>query len=112
MHRIDRRLERVSINMSLLEDKVDSAVASHETAELAKRSVVEVSSAAVDTQAHADEPPSTTASASDGMEEIDTGPPVPGPSHSREDLVANGRLKLGSQPGSLSSQQQGQGSSR
>ena len=70
--------------MSLLEDKVDSAVASHETAELAKRSVVEVSSATVDTQAHADEPPSTTASASDGMEEIDTGPPVPGPSRSRE----------------------------
>ncbi len=70
--------------MSLLEDKVDSAVASHETAELAKRSIVEVSSVIVETQAHADEPPSTAASASDGMEEIDTEAPVPGPSHSRE----------------------------
>lgn len=70
--------------MSLLEDKVDSAVASHETAELAKQSAVDVSATAAESQPHADEPPSRTASASDGMEEIDTGAPVPGPSHSRE----------------------------
>lgn len=68
--------------MSLLEDKVDSAVASHESAELAKRSAVDVPAA--QSQPHADEPLSTAASASDGMEEIDTGPPLPGSSHSSE----------------------------
>ena len=68
--------------MSLLEEKVDSAVASHESAELARRSAVDVPAAG--SQPHADEPPSTAASASDGMEEIDTGPPVPGPPHCRE----------------------------
>ena len=71
--------------MSLLEDKVDSAVASHETAELAKRSAVDVPAA--HSQPRADEPLSTTASASNGMEEIDTGPPVPGSSHSREGVL-------------------------
>jgi len=65
--------------MSLLEDKVDSAVASHETAELAKRSAVDMP--ASQGQPHADEPPSTTASISNGMEEFDT---IPGSSHSRE----------------------------
>jgi hypothetical protein len=68
--------------MSLLEEKVDTAVASHERAELARVSAVELT--ASQSQPCAEEPPSTTASASDGMEEIDTGPPVPGPTRSRE----------------------------
>ena len=67
--------------MSLLEDKVDSAVASHETAELAKRSAVDMP--ASQGQPHADEPPSTTASISNSMEEIDV---VPGASQSREGM--------------------------
>ena len=78
------RLERVSINMSLLEEKVDSAVASHEAAEIAKRTVKQGS--ASQAEPCAEEPPSTAASASDGMEEIDTGPAVPGPSMAREGL--------------------------
>lgn len=72
--------------MSLLEEKVDSAVASHERAELARVSAVEVT--ASQSQPCAEEPPSTAASASDGMEEIDTGPPVPGPTRSREGVQA------------------------
>lgn len=68
--------------MSLLEEKVDSAVASHERAEVARVSAVEVT--ASQSQPCAEEPPSTAASASDGMEEIDTGAPVPGPTGSRE----------------------------
>ena len=76
------RLERVSINMSLLEEKVDSAVASHEAAEVAKRTVKPAP--ASQAEPCAEEPLSTAASASDGMEEIDTGPAVPGPSPTRE----------------------------
>ena len=76
------RLERVSINMSLLKDKVDSAVASHETAELAKKSAGDAP--ACQAEPCAEEPPSTAASASDGMEEIDTELPGTGPSKSRE----------------------------
>ena len=68
--------------MSLLEGKVDSAVASHEAAEVAKRTVKQ--GPASQAEPCAEEPPSTAASASDGMEEIDTGPAVPGPSLTRE----------------------------
>ena len=72
------RLERVSINMNLLEEKVDSAVASHEAAEVAKGTRKQVP--ASQAEPCAEEPPSTAASASDVMEEIDTGPVAPGPS--------------------------------
>ena len=68
--------------MSLLEEKVDSAVASHEAAEVAKKTVKQAP--ASQAEPCAEEPPSTAASASDGMEEIDTGPAVPGSSLTRE----------------------------
>ena len=68
--------------MSLLEEKVDSAVASHEAAEVAKRTVKPAP--AFQAEPCAEEPPSTAASASDGMEEIDTGPVVPGHALTRE----------------------------
>ena len=55
--------------MSLLEEKVDSAVASHEAAEVAKRTVK--LAPASQAEPCAEEPPSTAASASDGMEEIE-----------------------------------------
>ena len=67
--------------MNLLEEKVDSAVASHEAAEVAKGTVKQVP--ASQAEPCAEEPPSTAASASDGMEEIDTGPGVPGSSQTR-----------------------------
>ena len=70
--------------MSLLEEKVDSAVASHEAAEVAKRTVKPAP--ASQAEPCAEEPQSTAASASDGMEEIDTGPVVPGHSSTREGL--------------------------
>ncbi|CAK0785360.1 hypothetical protein CVIRNUC_008567 [Coccomyxa viridis] len=106
MHTIDRRLERVSINMSLLEEKVDSAVASHEAAEVAKRTVKPAP--AFQAEPCAEEPPSTAASASDGMEEIDTGPVVPGHALTREGPGDNSKMKSVVGPGAVPSQQPSQ----
>lgn len=71
------RLRRISINMSLLEAQVDSAVASQQSPALTDAS--EPSAAAPSGAQQADQvveqPLSTAPSVSDGMEEIDVGTP-------------------------------------
>ncbi|CAL8471596.1 g11138 [Coccomyxa elongata] len=76
VHDVDRRLRRISINMSLLEAKVDSAVASQNAAALPDTGE-QPSASASDSQLQqvVEQPLSTAPSVSDGMEEIDVGTP-------------------------------------
>jgi hypothetical protein len=79
----------MSVNMSLLEEKVDSAVASQSTPALpaAAEAAPASSSGAQAADPTVEAPPSTAASASDGMEEID--------------VAAAGDLQTGSHAGEV-----------
>ncbi|KAK9918150.1 hypothetical protein WJX75_001713 [Coccomyxa subellipsoidea] len=79
VHDVDRRLRRISINMSLLEAQVDSAVASQQTPALvdASERTAAGSSSAQQADQVVEQPLSTAPSVSDGIEEIDVETPRP-----------------------------------